>query len=121
MKTSNAQVILWPSDVTAYLACEHLTTLSLQVARHELKRPDLENEQAELVFWKGREHEDAYLRSLESEGKTIAKISLEPDFDWDRATRETEEAMPAGVDVVFSGQVCDSGASGCLRSSSSLR
>jgi hypothetical protein len=69
MKASNAQVILSPSDVTAYLACEHLTTLSLRVARDELKRPDLENKQAELIFRKGREHEDAYLRRLENEGR----------------------------------------------------
>jgi uncharacterized protein len=101
MQAKNGDVTLSPSDLTAYLACEHLTTLSLQVARHELKRPEFENEQAELVFRKGREHEDAYLRRLESEGRTIAKISLEPDFDWDRATRETEEAMRAGVDVVY--------------------
>jgi predicted RecB family nuclease len=101
MQAKNGDITLSPSDLTAYLACEHLTTLSLQVARHELERPDLENDQAELVFRKGREHEDAYLRRLEGEGRTIARISLEPDFDWDRATRETEEAMRAGFDVVY--------------------
>jgi predicted RecB family nuclease len=101
MQDNNGDVTLSPSDVTAYLACEHLTTLSLQVARHELEKPDLQNEQAELVFRKGREHEDAYLGRLGSEGKTIARISLEPDLDWERATRETEEAMRAGADVVY--------------------
>ena len=48
---------LSPSDVTAFLACEHLTTLSLRHARSELERPELDNEQAELVFRKGLEHE----------------------------------------------------------------
>ena len=55
----------------------------------------------ELVFRKGREHEAAYLQRLKNEGKTVAEISLEPDFDWERAARETVEAMSAGVDVVF--------------------
>jgi predicted RecB family nuclease len=109
MQANNGDVTLSPSDVTAYLACEHLTTLSLQVARHELKKPDLENEQAELVFRKGREHEDAYLRRLESEGKTVARISLEPDLDWERATRETEDAMRAGLDVVYQAALVSEG------------
>jgi uncharacterized protein len=46
-------LLLSPSDVTGYLGCEHLTTLSLQVARGELARPPLENEHAELGFRKG--------------------------------------------------------------------
>ncbi len=44
---------LSPSDVTAFLACEHLTTLSLAHARGEIERPAVENEQAELIFRKG--------------------------------------------------------------------
>ena len=55
---------LSPSDVTAFLACEHLTTLSLAHARGEIERPEVENEQAELIFRKGLEHERAYLEHL---------------------------------------------------------
>ena len=53
---------LSPSDVTAFLACEHMTTLSLAHAREEIERPDVENEQAELIFRKGLEHERAFIR-----------------------------------------------------------
>ena len=84
---------LSPSDVTAFLACEHLTTLQLSAARGEIVRPSEPNEQAELVFRKGLEHELAYLAQLEAEGNTVAKISLEPDLDWERAQRETVDAM----------------------------
>ena len=84
-----------------------LETLSLQVARGELLKPKLENEQAELVFRKGREHEAAYLARLRAEGKSVTEISLEPDFDWERAARETEEAIRAGVDVVYQGVLMD--------------
>jgi hypothetical protein len=45
------RLLLSPSDVTAYLACEHLTALSLRAAR-EIVTPTVEDEQRELVFRK---------------------------------------------------------------------
>src|SRR5712691_10086199 len=101
MQATRESVLLSPSDVTAYLACEHLTSLSIAVARGELTSPPFDNDQAELVFRKGREHEEAYLARLEAERREVAKIELEPDLDWERASRETVEAMRAGVDVVY--------------------
>jgi predicted RecB family nuclease len=100
---------LSPSDVTNYLACEHLTTLSVRVARGDLALPGVENEQAELVFRKCREHELAYLERLRAEGRHVVEISLEPDLDWERAARETEEAVAAGVDVVYQGVLVSDG------------
>jgi predicted RecB family nuclease len=101
MKATNGHMTLSPSDVTAYLACEHLTTQTLAVARGELVPPPWDNEQADLIFRKGQDHEDAYLERLEAEGNTVARISLKPDYDWERAARETEETMRSGVDVVY--------------------
>ena len=103
----DGRLLFSPSDVTGYLSCEHLTTLSLRVARGEIEKPRLENEQAELVFRKGREHEAAYLARLRAEGKRVVEISLEPDFDWERAARETAEAIHDGVDVVYQGVLMD--------------
>jgi predicted RecB family nuclease len=97
----NGHISLSPSDVTAFLACEHLTTLQLRVTRGELEVPAEPNEQAELVFRKGLEHEQAFVAQLRAEGKTVREIALEPDLDWDRAREETLEAMRAGVDVVY--------------------
>ncbi|MBA2384258.1 MAG: TM0106 family RecB-like putative nuclease, partial [Actinobacteria bacterium] len=93
---------LSPSDVTAFLACEHLTTLSLAHAHGELERPEVVNEQAELIFRKGLEHEQAYLDSLRAEGKTIREIELREN-EWERAVVETEQALREGVDVVYQG------------------
>jgi predicted RecB family nuclease len=100
VQAKNGHITLSPSDVTAYLACEHLTTLSLQVARGDLVRPEFENEQAELIFRKGREHEAAYLQRLQDEGNTVREIDTD-DLDWERAARETEDAMRVGADVVY--------------------
>jgi predicted RecB family nuclease len=103
----DGHLLLSPSDVTVYLACEHLTNLSLQVARAEIPRPVVANEQAELLFRKGLEHEAAYLESLKDDGRSVATIELEGD--WQRAASETVEAMRSGVDVVYQGVVVAEG------------
>jgi uncharacterized protein len=109
VRVEDNRFLLSPSDVTGFLACEHLTTLSVKVARGELAKPAVENEQAELVFRKGREHEAAYLARLRAEGKNVVEIELEPDLDWERAARETAEAIAAGVDVVYQGVLMSDG------------
>src|ERR671935_1343466 len=109
MDLRDGQVRLSPSDVTAFLACEHLTMLQLRVARGELTVPAERNEQAELVFRKGLEHEQAFLDQLRAEGRSIAEISLDNDHDWERAERETLDAMRAGADVVYQGVFADGG------------
>jgi predicted RecB family nuclease len=91
---------LSPSDVTAFLACEHLTTLELQVARRGRAKPAVENEQAELIRRKGDEHEAAYLETLRAEGKSVVDVAFEWP-DWDAAEARTLEAMRRGVDVVY--------------------
>ena len=61
MRLDADRLYLSPSDVTAYLACEHLTSLSLRAARSEFEKPTVEDDQRDLVFRKGLEHERAYL------------------------------------------------------------
>jgi len=100
MKLLDGRTWLSPSDVTAYLACEHLTALSLEVARDELPAPPPPGDQAELVFRKGLEHERAHLQQLRERGLTVAEIELE-DGDWERAREETLAALGTGVDVVY--------------------
>jgi len=60
----NARTRYSPSDLTAFVACPHLTTLELAVARGELERPFRHNPHAELIRRKGDEHEAAYLAGL---------------------------------------------------------
>src|SRR5690349_21004377 len=95
------RIVLSPSDVTAFLACEHLTSLELQVARGVLAKPSTRNEEAELVRRKGVEHEAAYLGTLRAQGKSIAEIDL--DHDWEAAQERTLAAMREGFDIVYQG------------------
>ena len=109
MHVSADRLHLSPSDVTAFLACEHLTTLSLAHARGEVERPEVENEQAELIFRKGLEHERAYLESLRAEGKIVLEIE-DPRGDYEGAARATAAAIRAGeADVIYQGVLASDG------------
>ena len=100
MQLRDDRLNLSPSDVTAYLACEHLTSLSLRAARGELEKPTVEDEQRDLVFRKGLEHERAYLESLRAAGRTVVEIDVD-DLDWEAAEQRTREAIDAGPDIIY--------------------
>jgi len=104
VRVSSDTVTFSPSDLTAYLACEHLTQLELAVAEGRLERPERVDPQGDLIRAKGEEHEAAYLARLVADGREITTIEIEPDWDWERAARETEEALLAGADVIY--QAC---------------
>src|SRR3954447_5702244 len=89
---------LSPSDVTAFLACEHLTTLSLAHARGTITRPGVPNEHADLIRRKGEEHERAYLETLRAHFGDVREIEFEVGR-WDEAQAETLQAMRDGADV----------------------
>src|SRR5215218_1218638 len=91
-----------PSDLHAFLACPHLTTLELAVAGGRLERPFRVNLHADLIRRKGEEHERGYLERLRAEGREIVEIGFD-DRDWERAARETERAIQGGADVVYQG------------------
>ena len=74
MQLTNGYFVFSPSDVTAFLACQHATTLAVQVARGEIEKPLFEDEQANLVFRKGDEHEQAHLQRLKDAGKSVVEI-----------------------------------------------
>ena len=73
MQLTNGHFVFSPSDITAFLACQHKTTLALQVARGEIEAPPFENEQADLVFRKGDEHEQAHLQR-EGAGNSVRPV-----------------------------------------------
>jgi predicted RecB family nuclease len=94
---------LSPSDLANYLACSHLTTLEVAVARGALTRPHRDNPQAELVARKGDEHEAAYLGELQAQGKTVLELPRDANFDANAAA--TAEAIRVqSHDVIY--QAC---------------
>src|SRR4051794_21873530 len=103
MRSENGQTFYSPSDLSGFLACEHLTQLEVAVALGEMASPpDVVDPTGELIRRKGDEHEARYLQQLVDEGRDV--VTIEFGFDWDRAARETEEAILGGADVVY--QAC---------------
>src|ERR687892_1034522 len=108
MRLNDGRLTYSPSDLTGYLASGHLTQLERRVALGLLAQPAAENPEAELVKRKGEEHERAYLERLRAQGRTVREISLDhDDGDWERAARETKEAIRAQTDVVYQGVFLD--------------
>jgi uncharacterized protein len=101
---SDGTLRLSPSDLSAHLACPHLTTLSLEVTRGRRERPHVDDTHLDLILRKGREHEAAYLSRLEREERSIVRIPTYDDegFDADVARRLTGEAVrERAADVVY--------------------
>ena len=101
-RTSQGTLVLSPSDLTGFLACEHLTALAVQVADDVIQKPKVDNPQFDLITRKGDEHEHAYLEQLRAEGKTVVDIDFDWG-DWNEAQQRTLDAMRSGVDVVYQG------------------
>src|SRR6266545_2197199 len=110
MRSSDGLLSFSPSDVTAYLECEHLTQLELKVARGEIVKPHAEDAQAALIRRKGDEHEAAYLSRLLADGRDVVTIQIagpDGEWDWERAARETADAIQAGREVVYQAAFLD--------------
>jgi len=101
---SDGRLWLSPSDLSAHLACPHLTTLSLEVVHGTRERPHVDDTHVDLILRKGREHEAAYLERLEREGRSVVRIPTYDDegFDADIARGLTEDAVRTRArDVVY--------------------
>jgi predicted RecB family nuclease len=104
MERRDNQILFSPSDLSGFLACEHLTALELAGT----PKPERDDLQVELVRRKGEEHELAYLETLRGAGKQVAEIRIE-ERDWAAAAAATEAAVRSGVDVVYQGVFLDGG------------
>src|SRR5215470_5930070 len=100
MQSLKGQLVLSPSDLNDYVECPHLTTLELEVARGERKRPRIPDEAAELLRRKGAAHERAELERLRAQGRQIVEIELGEPWDFAAAAERTKEAMRAGAEVI---------------------
>ena len=104
MYESDGSLVVSASDLTGFLECEHLTRLSLEVARGQRARPTLTDPMTELVAAHGMDHEARHLQRLRDRGLTVVEISPpagKDDAALRRAQADTVAAMRAGADVVY--------------------
>ncbi len=106
MHTRDGSLVVSATDLTRYLACPHSTSLDLAVARGELAKPDDGvDEQLQLIFRHGLDHERAYLEWLRERVEVVAEIPAQQD----RRTGEelTLAAMRQGADVIYQATLVD--------------
>jgi predicted RecB family nuclease len=102
----DARLLLSPSDLNGFLACPHLTTLELLVARGELAKPFRVNPHADLIRRKGEEHERAYLARLHADGRDVFDAR---DERREEPVARTADALRAGREVVYQAAFADDG------------
>ncbi len=107
MQTRDGVLVLSATDLTKHTACPHVTTLDHAAALGRIDQPDAGvDEQLQLIFSKGLEHERAYLESLYARGLTIIEI---PEEGLSPTEREdlTLTAMRSGCQVIFQAALYD--------------
>lgn len=102
-RADTTELILSPSDLTAFLACEHRSKLDRLVAEGLLDRPEQDDPELEILRRRGDEHEHRELERLRAAGRTIVEITCEGSSREDLAAAEaaTVQAMRDGADVIF--------------------
>jgi predicted RecB family nuclease len=103
--TEGSLLTFSPTALVRFLACQHLTTLSLAVGRGEIERPLRPNPYADLIRQKGDEHEAAYLATLDDD---VVKVGDPHDIGWEAAAAATEEATRrGGASVIYQAALLD--------------
>jgi uncharacterized protein len=102
-RADTTELVLSPSDLTAFLACEHRSKLDRLVAEGLLERPEQDDPELEILRRHGDEHERRELERLRAEGRTIVEIRCDESTPeaLRAAEAETVAAMHAGADVIF--------------------
>ncbi|WP_308123496.1 TM0106 family RecB-like putative nuclease [Modestobacter marinus] len=102
--TAAGDLVVSASDLTGFLECEHLTRLSMEVARGLRDRPPAADPMTELVATHGIAHEERHVQRLRDRGLTVVAIDP-PDgkgaVPLRRAQDATLAAMRTGADVVY--------------------
>src|ERR1700682_1132115 len=107
MKIVGRRIRLAGSDLSNHLACRHLTTLDLQVARGERTAPDWAAPDLKVIQELGLRHETAYLEHLPAQGLTIENLGQVKDREEQRLIAETLALMDRGAEVIAQGALSD--------------
>ena len=98
MQLVEGNVLLSASDLIGHLNCRHLTQLDLEVIRGSRAKPFRADPFLESLAERGRQHEEAYIQHLRSQGRSVVEIGGK-GFDAVSAN-ETLATMKKGADVI---------------------
>jgi predicted RecB family nuclease len=103
MKIIGQQIRLAASDLSNHLACRHLTSLDLQVARGERTAPDWAAPDLKVIQELGLRHEKAYLAHLAARGLRVENLGQIEHHQEQRLLAETLALMDRGAEVIAQG------------------
>ena len=106
MYVDSGGLVVSPSDLVGFLACEHFTTLSGQVAGKKRAAAPTDDAEFDVLTRRGLEHEAAWLAALHQRGLTVAEVPDNGVTLTDRV-HQTEAALRSGADVIFQGTFLD--------------
>jgi len=106
MKALAAKIRLSATDRSNHLACRHVTTLDLRVARGEKRAPDWAAPHLVVIRELGKQHETAYLDYLVQQ-KGVAVANLADIKDEKKVIEETLRLMKQGAEVIAQGALAD--------------
>jgi predicted RecB family nuclease len=97
MKMRQEMVIVSATDLANHLACHHLTSLDLGLAKGQIAEPSWDNPHLRVLQRRGLEHENSYVESLRAKGLTIIDLSNEAE---EAASEATWAAMKSGAQAI---------------------
>src|SRR6267378_4238667 len=107
MKVFAQQIRLSASDLSNHLACQHLTTLELQVARGKRTAPEWADPDLAVILERGDRHEKDYLADLGAKGLTVENLGHIDLKEEERLLAETLALMERGAQVIAQGGLRD--------------
>jgi predicted RecB family nuclease len=107
MKISSGHLRLSASDLSNHLACRHVTTLDLEVARGLRAEPDWPAPDLKVIQELGLRHEAAYLAHLRERGLNVENLGSIDHKNEKKLLEKTLELMERGVDVIAQGALRD--------------
>ena len=93
------QLVLTPTDLSAFLGCRHRTALDLAAVHGALTKPMWIDPFAQTLADRGLEHEQRYLDALRADGRDVVEIAQEGSLASQVAA--TSAAMAAGADAIY--------------------
>jgi predicted RecB family nuclease len=106
MKAVIGAIRLAATDLSNHLACPHVTTLDLQVARGKKRAPEWAAPDLVVIRERGERHEKAYLAYLEQQ-KKLGVVNLTEIKDEKELLETTRKLMDQGVEVIAQGALAD--------------
>src|SRR5712664_1320441 len=107
MKIVGQHLRLAGSDLSNHLACRHVTTLDLQLARGERMAPDWAAPDLKVIQELGLRHETAYLAHLTTQGLVVENLGHIDHKEEARLLAETLALMERGAQVIAQGALSD--------------